>query len=367
MQKNNESNYDQINIKHTRDDNYGKNPEQNNFPSYEILFKLIQQQNTCLEEISKLKDYILVLKDKERNQYSDTNLDEKNIYELYKEKVNEIEQYQNINSVLQKKITNLTKSFSLHEKNTNDEYLENLDNIYSNSKIIYMSSEYIKLEENIENIICLNIEILDFPLNKYNITINNNLLKFKITNINTYLDDNDINNDNIKYNVIDDTVEFKIISGNYNINDLIDNLNNLLLLFKIKILYNDKTNYITFKKLDNNLFSLIFTNNSLFNNLGFNGNLNRYNDKLKFTGSKQINLKLDNIIYIYIENIYINKPIMLYDMNKLNNSENKIKSILFDTPIQLNEIKFKFFIKNKEYMIDPDIKINIKIKLLLSR
>ena len=324
-----------------------------------------------MEEISDLKNKL------------NKNDNIESINNMYEQKVNELEQYKEINEKLQERVLylhneleknksnnesseddikiNKLNEIKILEENINNIIIKNIENFSNTEEFFILSYNNYKFISTIKNIISIELFDFDLPFAKYNITINNNNLKIKINNIESYNTEtlNDIESF-IDFNIDDDILDINIITGNYDINTLIEEINKYLHIFKIEIICNNTTKYISFKKIDKNLFSLIFTDNSLLCNLGFNSTLNKHINKLKITGSKPYDLNIDKIMNIYLYNIG-NKPIMQYYINQNNNP----KEILFNPKInELNELNIKFIdSKNKEFKFNDDLDFNIKIKI----
>jgi hypothetical protein len=350
--------------------------------SNQMLFQLMEQQKKFQDEYSKMNE----------------------------ESNDELEQYKMVNSKLQERIIELQKQLQLQRQN-GDEKIDKLgkvkeetieqiqqlkktqediaDKLEENKKLeeiikrmisnninkfenmednIYISNERnYRFLNPINSVTSLEIKNIEFPWEKNNIISINNQLIFQFNNpINEpqELNIDDSENEsyyNYNYNKSDRRLTIDLINGIYDIDSLVNILNSVLNLYKIVIGYNKKTNIVSFKTEINNNISLISSENSLFENLGFT-DFNKYINKSKHLASKAYDLKIDKFVNIYIKNLNLSvTPIMQYILNQ--NSINQSKKIIFKTVIsELNELQFKFTdSRNREYhSIDFNIHLIIK-------
>ena len=68
----------------------------------------------------------------------------------------------------------------------------NINKFENNEQLLFINSKYTKLEQEINNVSSIEIKNIDLPFYKYNITSNNNILKF-INCIINYNDNKTIN------------------------------------------------------------------------------------------------------------------------------------------------------------------------------
>ena len=362
----------------------------------QVVQQLLNQQKLFQEEINKLRTII--------DKPKDENIDH------IRDKLNELEEYKTINIKLQDRIVELQKQIQTNNdtkvlqlqkvkeettseieklkkiqedivlKNNENIIIEtelkkiiknNINSLENAEEIIYINKHYTELNYTIKNITSIEITDFDLPFNKYNITLNNNKLYFKLFN---EYKEQDINNDSDTANIIDSDIdnlinlEFDnneliliITMGNYTIENLLSLLNKQLNKYDINISISKTTNFISFKSKFK--FDLLFEENTILPNLGFNlSNQFKYINSNRYSGTKPYDFRIDKVINIYTN---INsKPIMQY---KTNLNDLQSKKISFNPIIsELNHLEFKFIdSKNKEFVFDSDNGLDFNIKLII--
>jgi hypothetical protein len=165
----------------------------------------------------------------------------------------------------------------------------------------------------IKNVMSIKLISHTIPEPKYNIETNkNNLLLFKVN---------------------DTTHNIELNSGLYNIELLINEINRLL--------ESNNLNIITKISLDQ---KIVFTSENNFdilptsllvNNLGFSNE--EYSNNNEYKSNKVWDLRLDNKVYLYLDNLSDNPFGVLY-FNNLSNTNLQFK---FDKPFNLNKLDIK--------------------------
>jgi hypothetical protein len=201
--------------------------------------------------------------------------------------------------------------------------IKQLVETYNNiSKIQYLQLE-ISNENNseytynlgipIKNVLGIKLVSYTIPEPKYNIENNkNNLLLVKV--------------DDVTYNI-------ELNNGLYNIELLINEINRLLennkLNISVKTTLDQKVLFVS----ENN-FDLLPTT-LLINNLGYSNA--EYSNNKEYKSTKVWDLRLDNKVYLYLDNLSDNPFGVLY-FNNLSNTNLQFK---FDKPFMLNKLDIK--------------------------
>jgi hypothetical protein len=255
----------------------------------------------------------------------------------------------------------------------------------------YITEQEYTLPTELTNIVGIELTNFDLPFDKYNITINNNVLSFLLnsdinqnSDINENSDDitesstaniidttennfdnfdkvGDIDVEIVKVKQIKNNLKVVVCTGNYEIDNLIGIINKQLKKYEIEISLCSTTSLISIKS--KNKLSLDFCLSNMFENLGFSRK-KKYIDSKKYIGLKPYNFKYDKCYNIYLTNINTKKPIMQYMIGQSNS-----KKIVFDRMLKnLDNLVFKFTdSKDKEFKFDSDygldfgFKINIKL------
>ena len=165
----------------------------------------------------------------------------------------------------------------------------------------------------IKNVMSIKLISHTIPEPKYNIETNkNNLLLFKIN---------------------DTTHNIELNSGLYNIELLINEINRLLesnnLNISTKISLDQKIVFTSENNFD------ILPTSLLVNNLGFSNE--EYSNNNEYKSNKVWDLRLDNKVYLYLDNLSDNPFGVLY-FNNLSNTNLQFK---FDKPFNLNKLDIK--------------------------
>ena len=389
---------------------------QQNIIQNNLLIQMMEQQKFFQEEIIKLKDSIL-------NQNSNSSFKNNIDYTLeYQDKINELDQYKQVNNKLQDRIVELQNQLQINitsdisdpkisqlqkvkeetieqinklkkvqedisqNLNLNKELESNIKKIISENISTFENSEEIILIENqstvllneFKNITSIELKELDLPFNKYNINDNNNKLYFILTDQIKHLKNNIIklvesdtaNIIDSEYEVInilinqDNILELSITMGNYSIDNLCNLINQYLLKYDINMVNGKNTNLISFKS--KNKFDLHFGVNTLLYSLGFTiKNQSKYINSNKYTGTKVYNFKINRCMNIFLSNINDSTPLMQYIITE--NNSNQSKKIIFNPMInELKQLDFKFIDNNnKEYKFNPDNGLEFGIQLII--
>jgi len=165
----------------------------------------------------------------------------------------------------------------------------------------------------IKNVMSIKLISHTIPEPKYNIETNkNNLLLFKVN---------------------DTTHNIELNSGLYNIELLINEINRLLesnnLNISTKISLDQKIVFTSENNFD------ILPTSLLVNNLGFSNE--EYSNNNEYKSNKVWDLRLDNKVYLYLDNLSDNPFGVLY-FNNLSNTNLQFK---FDKPFNLNKLDIK--------------------------
>ncbi len=165
----------------------------------------------------------------------------------------------------------------------------------------------------IKNVMSIKLISHTIPEPKYNIETNkNNLLLFKVN---------------------DTTHNIELNSGLYNIELLVNEINRLLennnLNISAKISLDQKIIFTSENNFD------ILPTSLLVNNLGFSNE--EYSNNNEYKSNKVWDLRLDNKVYLYLDNLSDNPFGVLY-FNNLSNTNLQFK---FDKPFNLNKLDIK--------------------------
>ncbi len=263
--------------------------------------KLIEEKDKLIEEKDKT-DYESIKNDISNEFNKLTLLKEENEFKL-----KELEN---------KKEEDKMRLIELNKRE--EEYLIVIDNYNKINKIqnyiLEISCEnslsyYIYNFNKIENIMKIKLNSYSIPNILYNIQEDkNNIFEFQIN---------------------DENKQIIIPSGKYEINDLLTFLNNneYGILFKLdnitqKIIISHEQHF--------NILSSYLS----FNNLGFT---NEYNDNNTYTSNKCFDLRLDNTVYLFLNNIDTSSPFSILIPNGNVNSE-----IKFENGITLDKLDILF-------------------------
>lgn len=203
------------------------------------------------------------------------------------------------------------------------------------------------------------------PKNIFSIrSTNNNLIDvkcIKLYNFNNIPHSCNINNENncVSLDVGDEHINFNVDPGNYDINELLEYLNNKLSDFILE--FNSPNTYnISIKYLSDDDKNITFTLNnlekSIFRVLGFTDNI--YSDKTEYISEQHVCLPKDQPFYMFM---IINNDIAC-KFNIID--DNRIYKKTFKTPIKsIDNITFIFKQENNQlYDCDTYITFNIDIE-----
>ena len=298
------------------------------------IFNLIKQK---YDNIRKNKEFY-------ENKIKELDEREKNI----ENNENDIEDRIKEISIKERDIESLKETINLKLKNRELEEIEFdkksniLDKILEKYKN-ELEKKYLQIEissddkseydfnfSNVNNISLIKLISYSLPNNIYNINNNNNELIINFEN--------------------DDNVVIKIKPGKYNINNLINNINDKLENIQLSL-----TDTQNIKITSEKPFRLVKTNLS-YNNLGFK----KYNEEFeKNLLSDHIwDLRLPDKLYLFIDNINNNIPFGILYFNKIIQSE-----IKFDDPINLNNFHIRICDKNKNLYDFNNLKHTLNFQL----
>ena len=199
----------------------------------------------------------------------------------------------------------------------------------SENKTLTINSGILKDQDNnnylykfkpIENVSEISLVSYDIPKNFYNITENKNELCYKM----------------------DDFIKEKnltVIPGKYTLNELIESINEMLNDDQLELIVNQTTGLVFIKSTTNSKFSLYRQKESILKTLGFTKL--KYNNRTEFCADKLCDLRVDNTVQIFLENIFGGVPFATIDLDLGGSDVHYTKRL--DIPKTLDRMKVSFY------------------------
>ncbi len=189
---------------------------------------------------------------------------------------------------------------------------------------------------------------------QYNFQFNtiNNVVSLKLLSYNlpqpAY---NIIENTQFIYKMNDTEYKIYISKGNYNIDNLLDNLNNNShLLFSV-----DFTQKVSIKSKDEGLFQIVPT--LLSYKLGFNNQQSANNVNI-ITATRIFDIRLPSKLLLFIRNINPNEPIC-----SLNFNNSSICNLQFNSPLVLSSLQLEFYLEDNTLYNFNDLFYNLSFAI----
>ena len=316
---------------------------------YETIIKKLNNENVYYEQqLKKLIDENKYLKE---NNNSNINIDSEEYKKEIEKKINELESIkkETIQETLRLKEENDKISHNIESQNKlKNELLEiikyNKNKINNTEKSIIIKDMITNLNDDINNISCIELNGYNIPNIINNINDDNNLIKF--------IDHNNNNNEYI----------IKINNGYYTNKNICKELNNNQYYETLGIKFNldNITHKISIKS--NNNISLLYT--PLLDFLGFNNDDNILKNQNNIIASNIIKVNNDKIIYVYIMEINRDNPLfqIMLNTNKINTQ----KIDLYPYIDNLNKLTLEFRDSKNKIIKFDNFSFNIIIKSLLT-
>lgn len=270
--------------------------------------KKIHKNNITTNDNIQLKDKII-------------NSESSKIIEIKKNIADEFELLKNKNEELENKLNLLNlKEISLSKKEFEVKQLINNYNYLFNSNLLQLEisdnenrSSYTWHMEKIPGVMGIKLISYSLPLPKFNIEENKNNI------LNLIINDNDI--------------KISLDTGKYNIDDLLESLNNKLKEYNILLSLNKQQKVTLQVQNETDKVLIIPTNLSKFN-LGFSG---IYENNTLYIADKIWDLRIDDRIYLYLNNLSDEIPFGVLYFNGQATSQFK-----FQQPFDLDKFEIIF-------------------------
>jgi hypothetical protein len=189
---------------------------------------------------------------------------------------------------------------------------------------------------------------------QYNFQFNtiNNVLSLKLLSYNlpqpAY---NIVENTQFIYKMNDTEYKIYISKGNYNIDNLLDNLNNNShLLFSV-----DFMQKVSIKSKDESLFQIVPT--LLSYKLGFNNQQSTNNINI-ITAYRIFDIRMPSKLLLFIRNINSNEPIC-----SLNFNNSSICNLQFNSPLVLSSLQLEFYLEDNTLYNFNDLFYNLSFAI----
>jgi len=304
--------------------------------------QLSNQENTVVItklSVNEKKEFIKIFDELKslNSKLSEALKENKNIKKEQKEENTKL---QELNTKLQEENTKLQEEKNELNKKLSDEYYDNIKNDIAEefNKLKLLKDEYNITIENYNKISKIKNFVLEISSENnltyytYNFNRINNIISIKLTSYSIpeiLYNIEDEKNNIFEFEINEEKNIIKIPSGRYEINNLIEllNKNEYELIFDLEPI----TNLVTIKH--HSPFNIIITNLS-YTNLGFTVNCN---DKNEYVADKLWDLRFDDKVYLFLNNIDNTAPFGVLTYNGSPNAE-----IKFQDPIALDKLDILF-------------------------